>query len=210
VREGDAGRSLEDFAHTLDYPELFADLRRTLRSGQTHEREVRSRDGQWWLARIRPYSDRVHMAPRAVMTFVNVSTVKDQQRLQAIIDSLAEHLAVIDESGRIAMVNAAWRQFAQSNGDEGLATSGPGSDYLKVCATAAAHDADARRAYEGLSALLEGRQKSFAMQYPCHSPTQRRWFLMQASPIAHPVGGAVVSHLDITAWIEDRAAGGAP
>jgi two-component system CheB/CheR fusion protein len=205
VREGDAGRSLEDFAHTLDYPELFADLRRTLQSGQVHQREVRSRDGQWWLARIRPYADRGRAAPRAVMTFVNVSTLKDHQRLQAIIDSLAEHLAVIDQGGRIAMVNAAWRRFAADNGDAALAGCGPGRNYLEVCAQAAASDADAARVHEGLSALLAGERSGFVMQYPCHGPNQRRWFLMQASPITHPVGGAVVSHFDITDWVEGRA-----
>jgi two-component system CheB/CheR fusion protein len=145
------------------------------------------------------------------MTFVEVTTVKDHQRLQAIIDSLAQHLAVIDASGRIALVNEGWRRFALANGDAGALASGPGIDYLEVCARAAAHDTDAARAHAGLIAVLAGQQARFVMQYPCHSPTQRRWFLMHASPIAHAAGGAVVSHADITEWVEGReGAGGLP
>jgi two-component system CheB/CheR fusion protein len=211
LRDSDIGRSLEDFSTTLDYPDLFGDLRRTLASSQPIEREVKSRDGRWWLARLRPYADRAQALPRAVMTFVEVTTVKDHQRLQAIIDSLAQHLAVIDASGRIALVNEGWRRFALANGDAGALASGPGIDYLEVCARAAAHDTDAARAHAGLIAVLAGQQARFVMQYPCHSPTQRRWFLMHASPIAHAAGGAVVSHADITEWVEGReGAGGLP
>ena len=62
-------------------------------------------------------------------------------------------------------------------------------------------DPQARQAYDGLSAVLKGQRMEFTMQYPCHSDTQERWFLMHVAPVAHPGGGAVVSHLDISGWI---------
>ena len=202
VREGDRGRSLEDFANTLDYPELFSDLRRTLQDRVVNEREVRSRDGQWWLARMQPYAARAPGSTKAVMSFVNVTSLKDSQRLQSVIDSLAEHLAVLDSQGAIIMVNQAWRRFAIDNGDAELRHSGPGSNYLRVCASAALDDPDARLAHDGVSAVLAGRQPHFTLQYPCDSGGRRLWFLMHAAPVAHPAGGAVVSHIDITAWAQ--------
>jgi two-component system CheB/CheR fusion protein len=206
VRPGDRGRSIEDFAHTLDYPELFTDLRRTLAGGVALEREVKSRDGQWWLARLQPYARQISShtpgAARAVLTFFNISSVKDSQRLQAVVDSLAEHVAVVDPLGNITLVNAAWRRFAGDNGDGALQFSGPGRNYLEVCARAALEDEDARRAYEGLAAVLGGAQSSFTLQYPCHTAEQRRWFLMHVAPVAHPGGGAVVSHIDVTPWVQ--------
>jgi two-component system CheB/CheR fusion protein len=205
VRDGDVGRSIEDFAHTLDYPELFADARRTIDAGRTTEREVRSRDGRWWLARMQPYADKAHSRPRAVMTFVDITSVKDFQRLQAIVDSLADHLAVVDGHGQITMVNASWRRFADANGDARMLHCGPGVNYLKVCAEAALRDEDARRAYDGLVAVLGGQQPAFSLRYPCHSPTQRRWFQMLVSPVGHPGGGAVITHRDITPWVEAPA-----
>jgi two-component system CheB/CheR fusion protein len=209
VRDSDRGRSIEDFAHNLDYPELFSDLRRTLAGGTVTEREVSSRDGQWWLARIQPYSSRHSRQPggagdaaRAVMSFVNVSSLKDSQRLQAVLDSLVEHVAVVDKQGTILQVNAAWRRFAQRNGDERLESSGPGSNYLRVCAQAALEDADARRAHDGLAAVLQGSLPLFTLQYPCHTAHSRHWFLMHVAPVLHAGGGAVVSHIDVTAWAE--------
>jgi two-component system CheB/CheR fusion protein len=205
LRDGDVGRSLEDFANTLDYPELFADARRTMEGRRTMEREVRSHDGRWWLARMQPYTDKAHSRPRAVMTFVEITSVKDFQRLQAIVDSLAEHLAVVDAQGQITMVNASWRRFAEANGDTRMLQSGPGVNYLEVCAESALRDHDARRAYDGLAAVLSGRQPSFALRYPCHSPTEQRWFQMEVSPVGHPGGGAVITHRDITGWLAGPA-----
>ncbi len=207
VREGDRGRSLEDFANLLDYPELFNDLRRTLADRVVTEREVKSRDGQWWLARMQPYAARVPGSTKAVMSFVNVTSLKDSQRMQSILDSLAEHLAVLDAQGTIVRVNEAWRRFAADNGDPELRHSGPGHNYLNVCASAALSDPDARRAHEGVSRVLQGALPRFTMQYPCESRGRRLWFLMHAAPVAHAGGGAVVSHIDITAWADAQAPG---
>ncbi len=200
VREGDRGRSIEDFANTLDYPELFTDLRRTLAEQVATEREVKSRDGQWWLARIQPYTARAPGSTKAVMSFVNVTSLKDSQRMQAILDSLAAHLAVVDTQGTIVRVNEAWRRFAADNGDPDLRHSGPGCNYLQTCARAALDDGDARAAYDGLADVLAGRRAAFTHQYPCESAAGRLWFLMHVAPVRHPGGGAVVSHVDITAW----------
>ena len=204
VREGDRGRSLEDFANLLDYPELFNDLRRTMADKVVNEREVKSRDGQWWLARMQPYAARVPGSTKAVMSFVNVTSLKDSQRMQSILDSLAEHLAVLDAQGNIVRVNEAWRRFAAENGDPDLRHSGPGNNYLSACASAALTDPDARSAHEGVTAVLRGKLPRFTMQYPCESNGQRLWFLMHAAPVAHAGGGAVVSHIEITNWVESQ------
>jgi two-component system CheB/CheR fusion protein len=143
------------------------------------------------------------------MTFINVTSLKDSQRLQAVVDSLAEHVAVIDGQGTITLVNEAWRRFAAGNGDEAMATSGPGSNYLRVCAEAALADEDARRAYDGLSGVLQGDLASFTMQYPCHVAQGECWFLMHVAPVSHPTGGAVVSHIDVTAWVHEAGRAGA-
>ncbi len=200
VRESDRGRSIEDFAHLLDYPALFSDLRRTLATGLVCESEVRGRDGQWWLARIQPYSSRAAGTARAVMSFVNVTSVKDAQRQQAVLDSLPEHLAVLDKHGTITQVNAAWRNFASAQGDSDITQCGPGANYLRVCAQSALTDADARAAHDGLAAVLNGERPLFTLQYPCHTPQRKHWFVMHVAPVAHPHGGAVVSHIDVTDW----------
>lgn len=207
LREGDVGRSIEDFAHRLDYSELFADLRRALKAGVSTECEVRSLDGNWWIASIHPYSDRSHAAPRAVMTFFDITSIKDSQRMQAVIDSLPEHLAVIDTQGTIIYTNEAWQRHASRHCGDGHAhaATGPGTNYLKVCAEAALVDADAQRAYQGLKAVLAGTLPVFTLRYPCHTPTEEQWFLMHAAPIRHGAGGAVVSHINVSGWMREMA-----
>jgi len=207
VREGDVGRSIEDFAHRLDYAELFADVRRALKAGASTECEVRSLDGNWWIASIHPYSDRSRAAPRAVMTFFDITSIKDSQRMQSVIDSLPEHLAVIDPHGTIVYTNEAWRLYASKTCGEGQAqaVSGPGTNYLKVCAEAALVDADAERAYHGLKAVLAGTLPVFTLRYPCHTPTEEQWFLMHAAPIRQAPGGAVVSHINVSGWMREMA-----
>ncbi len=209
VREGDRDRSLEDFATSLDYPELFSDLRRTLRDGSASEREARSSDGRWWLVRIQPYG-RAQGKTRVVVSFVNVTAVKDSERMQEILDSLPEHLAVLDSHGTIVRVNRAWRRFAALNGDPELRHTGIGSNYLRICGNAAGTDADAQAAHSGLSEVLAGRSERFTLQYPCLSQGRQLWFLMHAAPVSDASGGAVVSHIDITDWLQTQPKGSTP
>jgi diguanylate cyclase (GGDEF)-like protein len=46
--------------------------------------------------------------------------------------------------------------------------------------------------------VLERRSERFQMEYPCHSPTENRWFLGNVTPLDEGQRGAVVSHMTIT------------
>jgi two-component system CheB/CheR fusion protein len=136
-----------------------------------------------------------------VATFVDITLLRDAERLQAVLDSLPEHVAVLDGNGIITVVNRAWREFAASNGDPDLSKTGIGSDYLSVCDINKSDDGSvAARAHDGLIGVLNGSLPSFSLKYPCHSPERDQWFLMHAAPIEHPNGGIIVSHIDITHW----------
>jgi two-component system CheB/CheR fusion protein len=204
VREGDIGRPIGDFTHGMDYPEFIADLHRTLETAQVIEREVKAlSSNNWYLVRILPYIDKPRNISGAVMTFFDITMLKDAQRLQGILDSLPEHIAVLDTTGRITLVNKAWRDFAEHNGDRGLVHTGPGSNYLAVCSMTEGPDATfAHSVQEGIRKVLNKELTQFTMKYPCHSPTERRWFLMHVAPVYHATGGVVVSHIDITHWVE--------
>ena len=51
---------------------------------------------------------------------------------------------------------------------------------------------------ENLRAVLEGERHHFTIEYPCHSPIEERWFLMQVNALQDSKGGVVVSHFNIT------------
>ena len=203
IRSSDIGRSIDDFSHVMDYPDFIADLTKTIETAQIKEREVKTFDDKWYLARILPYIDKPKNIAGAVVTFFDVTSLKDAQRLQGILDSLPEHVAVIDSLGTITLVNKAWRDFAKVNGDRTLAHTGVGMNYLEVCKVDRNQDTDlAQQAAEGIGKVLHGELQVFSMTYPCHSPSERRWFLMHAAPIDQSGGGAVVSHINITQWMD--------
>jgi PAS domain S-box-containing protein len=120
---------------------------------------------------------------------------------RSVLDSIPAIVAVLDGSGRIRAVNEAWSGFAACNGAVPGLVKAVGSDYLAPLDSvdaASPEAADARAAAEGIRDVLSGRRPLFTLEYPCHSPTQRRWFLMHAAPLRGPGGGAVVSHVDIS------------
>ncbi|MCQ3939220.1 MAG: hypothetical protein DPW18_19560 [Chloroflexi bacterium] len=111
------------------------------------------------------------------------------------------HIAILNSHGEIIAVNELWKQFARENGgtDTGYFI---GVNYLGVCKQASDSGEDsgtAGTAYRGLQAILRREQSEFSMEYPCHSPSVKRWFIMQA--VGFAVSGefiVVVTHEDIT------------
>ncbi|HEY8561588.1 MAG TPA: CHASE3 domain-containing protein [Pyrinomonadaceae bacterium] len=129
---------------------------------------------------------------------VNENLQESELFSRSVIDSLSAHIAVLDKDGRIIMVNNAWEHFAAANAAIGqLAASGIGQNYLNVCESDGT-DQNSRQISESLRAILEGERQHFTIEYPCHSPTEERWFLMQVNALRGSKGGVVVSHYNIT------------
>ncbi len=123
---------------------------------------------------------------------------RSEQFLRSAIDALSAHIAVLDESGAIVAVNAAWRQFGAENGLS-MPDYGLGANYLDACAGAGADDRIAREFLAGIRSVLTGARDRYEMAYPCHSPTEERWFDVRATRF--PGDGptrVVVAHEDIT------------
>ena len=122
-----------------------------------------------------------------------------RQELQQTLDSLSAHIAILDESGEIIAVNGMWRAFAESNGgDPGRVSEG--ANYLRACESATGLHAEEAAAFaEGIRDVLAGRRATFEMEYPCHSPTERRWFMGRVTPyFCNEKAWAVVAHENTT------------
>jgi two-component system sensor histidine kinase/response regulator len=96
---------------------------------------------------------------------------------RATLDSLVAHIAVLDAEGEIVMSNRAWARFAIDNGAIARASE---QNYLAV-SDAAAGEQTAVEAAAGLRAIILGALEEFSLEYPCHSPTLERWYLMHAT-----------------------------
>jgi signal transduction histidine kinase len=117
---------------------------------------------------------------------------------QRVLDSLEEHIAIVDRYGTIVATNRAWKEFAVTNlGD--LAKVDAGTNYLAVCRRAvSAGDETAKQALIGIETVLAGRTPTFELEYACHSPSQKRWFILRATQLGGVSETAVVSHQNIT------------
>jgi EAL domain-containing protein (putative c-di-GMP-specific phosphodiesterase class I) len=123
--------------------------------------------------------------------------------LQATLDSLVAHIAVLNAKGEIMMTNRAWARFAIDNG---VTVRAGEQNYLAVC-DAAADEQTAAEAAAGLRAIIAGRQTEFSLEYPCHGPTLECWYLMHATRYTG-AGEArvVVVHVDVTRRVVSQRA----
>ena len=116
----------------------------------------------------------------------------------AILDALPANIALLDGEGVIVSVNAAWKRFAQENGMS-WTNHGLGANYLDACDWH--HDSDPARnagVAERILAVMRGDADHYLLEYPCHSPTEQRWFLMRVTGLPDGMRGAVVMHSNIT------------
>jgi two-component system CheB/CheR fusion protein len=100
----DIGRSLLDITHRLEYDKLADDAAEAFGSLRLIERELKSTDGRWYLARILPYRTTENRIDGAVLSFIDITTRRAaEERLrnvgQAGVDEVErrrdEFLAVV-------------------------------------------------------------------------------------------------------------------
>jgi PAS domain S-box-containing protein len=126
-----------------------------------------------------------------------------QHLSQNALNALMANIAILDNNGVIIAVNTSWRTFADANG---LAWKdyGVGRSYLAIAeAASGTFNEGAQEAARGIQELLSGQRETFSQQYPCHSSSEKRWFMMRAAQFQSKEGmQVVVSHENITEWVQ--------
>jgi signal transduction histidine kinase len=111
-------------------------------------------------------------------------------------DALPTQLAILADDGTILYTNRAWRTFGEANDIDGNADT-VGINYLGVCD--ASRGDDSTEAADGIRSVLRGDVGTFSFEYPCHTPTEKRWFSMRAKWFEYEDEDYVlVLHFDIT------------
>ncbi|QHI69604.1 PAS domain S-box protein [Tichowtungia aerotolerans] len=122
---------------------------------------------------------------------------KSREFLQSTLDGMTAHIALLDESGKILLVNKAWRKFAAQNGlNESAACEG--ANYLTACDNGSEQ---IQTFSQGLQDVLAGRSTSFELEYPCQTADKNYWFSVHVSSVSqtsYELRRAVVFHTDIT------------
>jgi diguanylate cyclase (GGDEF)-like protein len=120
--------------------------------------------------------------------------------LKLTIDSLTEHIVVIDTTGLIRFTNRAWVEYGRDNACL-TPSSWEGVNYLGVCDSAATSgDEFGLHAAAGIRSLAQNKIGVFTLEYPCHSPEEKRWFMMTAKPMEYGEDTLLlITHHDISA-----------
>ena len=108
----DIDRSLLDITHRLDYPRIVPDIEQVFEKLQPVEHEVRSADGQWYIAKLLPYRTAEDRIDGVVLSFIDISGRKAvEQRLQ-------------ESEQRMRLIAASTRDYAIATMDmDGIVTS---------------------------------------------------------------------------------------
>jgi diguanylate cyclase (GGDEF)-like protein len=118
--------------------------------------------------------------------------------LASILDSINDHITVIDQTGDILYINHSWEIFGEKN--TCLIKNWEHVNYLDACNQSAAKgDTDAKQAAEGIKKVISAELDSFYFEYPCHSPQEKRWFMMRVIPLhLDKVKNYLITHTTIT------------
>jgi len=118
---------------------------------------------------------------------------------RSAFDALSANICVIDETGKIVMVNRSWKDFALTNNEEPERVS-EGANYLTVCENATGSERyQAREFAAGIRLVLSGKCAEFSMEYPCHSEQEKRWFIARVTRFQSGASNqAVIAHMNIS------------
>ena len=119
--------------------------------------------------------------------------------LQSTLDSLATHIAILDEQGTILEVNASWKDFASTN-ELDRKNYCIGENYLHICETAAREwSTGGPEAASGIRMVIAQERESFYLEYPSHSLSTQRWFAMRVTRFQNDDSvRIVIAHENIT------------
>ncbi|MBE0537218.1 MAG: PAS domain-containing protein [Phycisphaerae bacterium] len=122
----DVGRPITDIAHRFRYEGFYDDAQHVLKHLGTIEKEIRTKDGRWYQMRIMPYRTLENNIDGVCVTFSDVETQKNAERLaneaqrfaEAVVESVSGPLLILDRDLRIQSANRAfYKQFALAPDD---------------------------------------------------------------------------------------------
>ena len=112
----DVGRPLADLRLDVAVPDLDASIAEVIETLAVKDAEVRHADGSYHRMQIRPYRTADHQIAGAVVTFVDITTLREaRERAAAIVEAVPTPLVVVDDRLIVVSTNAAFdRVFGSS------------------------------------------------------------------------------------------------
>ena len=164
---------------------------------------------KWILGRGMIVSRDVYNMPlRMVGTHTDITDFKriEQKLIESesfakeTIDASSSDICVLDKEGKILAVNQAWRNFYDKNTlSSNKHDYFVGANYYQICKVATGDDSnEASSLIEGALQVARCERDDFSIEYPCHSPTEQRWFNARVTRFKNDSGNIMITHENIT------------
>ncbi len=131
LQSGDLGRKLSDITNRLLYDSLYEDIEAVLRHLQMVERQVQTRQGEWYLVRIHPYRTSDDRIEGVAITFLDVSARAQaeerarlgEERFRLLIDSAVDYaIFTMDRHGSVDFWNTGAERLFRYTAQEIIGT----------------------------------------------------------------------------------------
>ncbi|RRN64275.1 response regulator [Caulobacter sp. 602-1] len=114
--DADIGRPLADLVPKFADPQLPADAQAARSTGTPSDREIRAESGAWYVRSVLPYRTEAGAIEGAVVTFADVSQLKQaeldaaaaRQYAETVINAVHDPLVVLNPNATIVSANAAF------------------------------------------------------------------------------------------------------
>jgi two-component system CheB/CheR fusion protein len=117
---GDLGRPVAHIVSNLNYDRLVADIESVLNTLVPQETEVQTKGGRWFQMRIRPYRTLENVIEGAVITFVDINTLKqveeDQRHFAELSHENPNPVLRLSQEGRLLYANPSARAWLGAGG----------------------------------------------------------------------------------------------
>lgn len=112
----DVGRGLNDIKSNIDSDDLLPDAQAVLEDLTSRERQVRTMNGVWYLARMQPYRTLENVIQGVVLTFTDISqrvadeaaVLQARKLAEGIVDTVREPLVVLNGSLQVVSASRAF------------------------------------------------------------------------------------------------------
>ena len=109
----DVGRPVRDIVSQIVDDDLVDNAREVLRTLMFHEAEMRTKDGRCYLRRILPYKTADNMIDGVVVAFVNITEVREAQRMveailtyaNSLVNAFRQPVVLLNKEGRVVQAN---------------------------------------------------------------------------------------------------------
>lgn len=178
--DSDVGRPITHIPHYLTDCDPVQMIRDVQRTNKARETEVKTKDGQWHLMRIVPYSIGPNTFSGIIVSFVDVSTIKQTEEdlrtsrelFLSVANFTPELVWMSGQDGKCVWFNATWLEFTGRRMDELL-----GNGWLEDV------HPDDRPSCLGVYQQAFAARKPFSMEYRLRRHDgEYRWIIDEGRP----------------------------